>query len=80
MQVTHDAGGALSNEDNFLREASLCREIFTVVWRYWNTLVVWFGCGAWVKRQLYFFSPLSVLELCLLNARKRREDSIVCTR
>jgi len=30
--------GTLSNEDNFLREASLCREIFTVVWRYWNTL------------------------------------------
>jgi hypothetical protein len=40
VQVTHDAGGALSNEDNFLREALLCREIFTVVWRYWITLVV----------------------------------------
>ena len=39
MRVTHDAGGTLSNEDNFLREASLCREIFTVVWRYWITLV-----------------------------------------
>lgn len=30
--------GSLSNEDNFLREVSLCREIFTVMWRYWITL------------------------------------------
>jgi hypothetical protein len=43
-QVTCDAGGTLSNEEYFLREASLCREIFTVVWRHWITLVAWFGC------------------------------------
>jgi hypothetical protein len=55
VQVTHDAGGALSNEGNFFREASLCREIFTVVWRYWITLVVWFGCRVWVERRPNFF-------------------------
>ena len=44
VQVTHDAGGTLSNEEYLLREASLCREIFTVVWRHWITLVAWFGC------------------------------------
>jgi len=47
LLLPHDAGGTLSNEDNFLREASLCREIFTVGWRYWITLVVWFGCYLW---------------------------------
>ncbi|RAL67341.1 hypothetical protein DID88_008100 [Monilinia fructigena] len=45
VQETHDAAVVLSNEDNFLREASLCREIFTVVWRHWNTFVAWFGGG-----------------------------------
>ena len=55
VQVTHDAGGTLSNEEHFLREASLCREIFTVVWRYWITLVAWFGCWAWVERRPFFF-------------------------
>ena len=54
VQVTHDAGGTLSNEEHFLREASLCREIFTVVWRYWITLVAWFGCWAWVERRPFF--------------------------
>lgn len=55
--------GALSNEDNFLREASLCRETFTVVWRYWITLARWFGCGVWVECQLYFFWGLFLLYL-----------------
>lgn len=54
MQVTHDDGGTLSNEEYFLREALLCREIFTVVWRYWTTLVVWFGWWAWVECQPFF--------------------------
>jgi len=30
--------GPLSNDDNFFREASLRKEIITVVWRYWITL------------------------------------------
>jgi hypothetical protein len=46
--------GSLSNEGNFFREVSLRREIFTVTWRYWITLVVWFGWGAWVECQLFF--------------------------
>jgi len=56
VQETHDAGRTLSNEEHFLREASLCREIFTVVWRYWITLVVWFGWRAWVECQPFFFA------------------------
>jgi hypothetical protein len=56
VQVTHDAGGTLSNEEHFSREASLCREIFTVVWRYWNTLVEWFGWCALVERRPLFFA------------------------
>ena len=60
VQETHDAGGTLSNEEHFLREASLCREIFTVVWRYWITLVAWFGCWAWVERRPFFWVFLGV--------------------
>ena len=55
MQVTHDAGGTLSNEEYILREVSLCREIFTLVWRYWTTLVAWFGCGVWAECRLFIF-------------------------
>ena len=63
VQVTHDAGGTLSNEEHFLREASLCREIFTVVWRYWITLVVWFGwcCGLMPTLLFLFASFLEIL-------------------
>jgi len=46
--------GTLSNEENFLREASLCRELFTVVWRYWKTLLCWFGWCGWGDCRLYF--------------------------
>ena len=46
--------GSLSNEEQRFREVSLCRAIFTVVWRYWNTPVVWFGCCVWVERRLFF--------------------------
>jgi hypothetical protein len=53
VQVTHDAGGALSNEEHFSREALLCREIFTIGWRYWITLVAWFGYRIWVERRLF---------------------------
>jgi hypothetical protein len=70
VQVTHDAGGTLSNEDNFLREASLCREIFTVGWRYWITLVVWFGCYVWVERRLDLFLAVMVTkeeDICIPN-------------
>ena len=54
VQVTHDAGVTLSNEEYFLREVSLCREIFTVVWRHWITLVAWFRCWVWVECQPSF--------------------------
>jgi hypothetical protein len=67
VQVTRDAGGTLSNEEHFLREASLCREIFTVVWRYWNTLVVWFGWCAWAERRPSIF--LRVLVTLLKRGR-----------
>jgi len=39
-----------------VREVSLCSSSPTVVWRYWNTLVVWFGCWVWVERRLHFFA------------------------
>jgi hypothetical protein len=45
VQVTHDAGGTLSNEEYSLREVSLCRGFFTVVWRYWITFVGGLSCG-----------------------------------
>lgn len=54
VQATHDAGVVLSNEMNWSREVSLCKSHFTVVWRYWNTLVVWFGCWGGVECQLHF--------------------------
>lgn len=65
-QETRDAGGALSNEEYFSRGVSLCREIFTVGWRCWITLVVWFGLAVRVERQLYsfvffFFFCISIL-------------------
>ena len=56
MQATHDAGGVLSDGGNRVREVSLCSSSPTVVWRYWNTLVVWFGCWVWVERRLHFFA------------------------
>jgi len=57
--------GTLSNEDYRFREVSLRRAIFTVVWRYWITLVAWFGWCVWAECQpffwilFFFFLPFS---------------------
>lgn len=67
-QETRDAGGALSNEEYFSREVSLCREIFTVGWRCWITLVVWFGLGMRVERRLSFFAFFMRLFGCSLES------------
>lgn len=45
--------GALSNGDDVSREASLCRELSTVLWRCWITLAV--GCVEGVVWGVDFF-------------------------
>jgi len=66
--------GTLSNEDNFLREASLCREIFTVVWRYWNTLF----CDLDGESELYVNSIFLIFFYLVLDlACGKRSNSFV---